>query len=153
MSNLFRLVVSTRPQFPDARGAGLLADVAALGITTVRDIRVSDLYFLRGTLDSDAVDDLSRRLLHDPVTESCSWVHVADVADTASHSAAGAAHRPGASVIEVAVRPGVTDSVAETLLASAHLLGASGLSGSAAATASRGRSGPAPTVPAYPAPA
>jgi len=120
--SLYRLQVTTRPMFADARSSGLLSDVAALGVRGVTDIQVADLYFLQGDLDTASVERLARTLLHDPVTETWTLFPLSDSSLTDVAHDARACH-----IIEVALRPGVTDSVAESLLAAAHLLGVTGL--------------------------
>lgn len=94
---------------------------AALGMTTLEGVRVSDLYFLRGSLDLPTVHRLAQVLLHDPVIEAY------DI--TTLTAAAGDADQPvhGRHVVEVALHPGVTDSVAETVWQAAQLLGVRGL--------------------------
>lgn len=113
---LLRFEVTTRPPFTDGREAKLRRAIAGLGIGGVTALHISDLYFVQGDLPAAAAQRLAQQLLHDPVTEE---VRLAPVA----------ADEPpaGQHTIEVALHPGVTDSVADSLLDAARLLGIGGL--------------------------
>ena len=130
---LYRVEVFTRPDLPDARGESLRCQAAGLGIVGLEAIRVSDLYFLEGDLDDATVARLCDALLYDPVVEQA-------VIQPLSESAMGSSlERPeqtenalplcgmSTHAVEVALLPGVTDSVAESLLAGAAMIGVSGL--------------------------
>ena len=43
---MHRVEVYLKEQLPDARGQGLVRDIHDLGITTVSDVRVLDIYWL-----------------------------------------------------------------------------------------------------------
>ena len=103
------VVRSLLPKDPVA--AGLLADSRALNLKSVRRIERQDLYFLEGPLSTTEKDLLCARLLTDPVTQTGAWREKT--------------LRPpaGVRVIEVALRPGVTDPVAEEIVRCAHMLG------------------------------
>lgn len=68
---------------------------------------ISKLFFLRGHLSQDEVENLAQHLLIDPVTETFCIDHTPVFHNT----------------IETSFLPGVTDSVAENLLKAAHRLG------------------------------
>jgi phosphoribosylformylglycinamidine synthase len=103
----------------DARGRELSRQAGALGIHGIEGIAVSDLYFLEGALDDAAVAALAHSLLCDPVVEGADWKVLRE--------GDGVAAPPNAWAVEVALLPGVTDSVAENLLAAANRTGVSGL--------------------------
>jgi phosphoribosylformylglycinamidine (FGAM) synthase PurS component len=123
----YRVEVSIKPGFVDARGLGLLRQVEALGVGGVESVAVADLYFLRGDsaaagapgLDEDAVRRLVDALLHDPVVERAQWQPLEALTRPAMP--------PDAWSVEVTLLPGVTDSVAESLLAGAAMIGVDGL--------------------------
>ena len=144
----FRLEVTTRPPFAATRTQALAHAIAGLDIRGVTAVRVCDLYFLHGDLDAAALERLAHLVLHDPVTEDVR------LAPPAGATAVRQAHRTGLEldfggstelaevklsraveglaeagqqIIEVALHPGVTDSVADSLLDAAQLLGISGL--------------------------
>ncbi|MBE2234538.1 MAG: phosphoribosylformylglycinamidine synthase subunit PurS, partial [Anaerolinea sp.] len=124
---IYCIEVSVKPGLPDARGLGLLGQVEALGVAGVQSVTVTDLYFLSGDaaadagqgLDADAVQRLVDELLHDPVVERAVWRPLA--------ASEPDAPRPGVWSVEVTLLPGVTDSVAESLLAGAAMIGVQGL--------------------------
>jgi phosphoribosylformylglycinamidine synthase II len=99
---LFRIEVSVKAGFPDPEGDRLDKDIRDIGITTVKQARVSDVYLLEGELDEAEVVEIGQELLADPVVEDFSWGE-----GPLSHIEGGDTH-----VIEVAYNPGVTDPVA-----------------------------------------
>ena len=107
---IYRIEVQPRPGTPDVRGSEALSRAHSAGFSQLRSVGVADLFFLKGELAPNELDRLCRFLLHDEVTEviACSPL------ETSADEVHG---------IEVAPRPGVTDSVAESLLAAAHLSG------------------------------
>jgi len=88
--------------FPDPEGDRLVKDIRDVGITTVKQARVSDVYLLEGELDEAEVVKIGQELLADPVVEGFSWGE-----GPLSRIEGGDTH-----VIEVAYNPGVTDPVA-----------------------------------------
>jgi phosphoribosylformylglycinamidine synthase subunit PurSL len=99
----------------DPRSLGYLADAHSLGLNQVREIQCYDLYFLRGDLREDQVRQAADQLLHDPVTQQVE----AALLKTAPGDRDGG--EPG-RLIEVALRPGVTDPIATQILHSTHLI-------------------------------
>lgn len=107
------LVVSSRLP-ADPRAAGLLKDAHALGLSAVTGLAVQDLYFVEGELAPADLERLAEELLHDPVAQTASWRgSQAPLAD--------------GRVIEIALRPGVTDPVADQIVRCAHVLGIQGV--------------------------
>jgi phosphoribosylformylglycinamidine synthase len=102
---LFRIEVSVRAGLPDPRGDSLETDIRDIGITTVTQARVSDVYLLEGELDETEVERIGRELLADPVVEgfSCGEGLAPHVKNSDGH------------VVEVAYNPGVTDPVEESI--------------------------------------
>jgi phosphoribosylformylglycinamidine synthase len=122
---IYRVEVSTKDPAGDVRGQHVVSQAALLGIPGVARVRVSDLYFLQGELDDDGVRRLAAELLVDPVVDEVR-IGRPDEAPAAP---------PGAVAVEVAWLPGVTDSVAESLVAGARTAGLGELE--TAATAQR----------------
>ncbi|MFZ2359130.1 MAG: phosphoribosylformylglycinamidine synthase subunit PurS, partial [Anaerolineae bacterium] len=116
---IYCVEVSIKPDFPDARGRGLLGQVEALGVADVQSLAVADLYFLTGEMDEAAVQRVVDLLLHDPVVEKAQWQRLEALARPAL--------APDTWSVEVTLLPGVTDSVAESLLAGAAMIGVDGL--------------------------
>jgi len=106
----------------DPVAEGMLADAKAIGLKTVRKIERELLYFLEGRLSAEERETLRARLLTDPLTQVGAW------REKAAKSPAGA------FVIEVALRPGVTDPVAMEIVRCAELLGVEGLQRAATGT-------------------
>jgi phosphoribosylformylglycinamidine synthase subunit PurSL len=120
----FRVEVFWSTDLPDGRATHLLARLERLGIPPVPQVRISDLYFLRGNLSVTVLDRLAVELLVDPIVEG---YHLQPI------------HAPRAGdralAVEVGYLPGVTDAVADNLLRRARLMGIGGLE--AAATGKR----------------
>lgn len=96
----------------------LLADIAALGIRGVQRVERSSLYFVAGTVSDSDTESLCSALLVDPIVQSARW----------GDATAPVAAPRGASRIEVGLLPGVTDTVADNVLARARMLGITGIS-------------------------
>jgi len=98
---LSRVEVSVKPSLPDPRGESLKADIRDLGIGTVQQVRVSDVYLLEGDLSREELGKICRQLLADPVVEQ--------------YSIGEASPTPHAHAIEGAYNPGVMDPVEESI--------------------------------------
>jgi phosphoribosylformylglycinamidine synthase II len=110
----------------DPRNGGYLRDSQALDFQGLQRISVQDLYFVEGQLSQEGLQQLALKLLSDPVTQLASWIEL-----PASFSTG----EPASVILEVALRPGVTDPVAEQLVRAAHEIGLNGVH--RAATGSR----------------
>lgn len=122
----YRIEVFWSNDLPDGRAASLLAQLQRLGIHTVTSVRVSDLYFLQGSLSAADLERLAVELLVDPVVEGYRLEPIDAVRQRGPD--------PDLA-IEVGYHPGVTDPVADNLLRRARLVGIDGLQ--AAATGKR----------------
>src|SRR6266508_3302621 len=97
----------------DPRNGGHLKDAHALGYQHLQSIQVQDLFFIEGQLSQEDLQQLALKLLSDPVTQSASWIELSSaLSKPEDHSV----------ILEVALRPGVTDPVAEQLVRAAHEL-------------------------------
>ncbi|MFH1031905.1 MAG: phosphoribosylformylglycinamidine synthase subunit PurL [Chloroflexota bacterium] len=112
-----RVEVYLKSHLPDARGLGLVKDIHDLGIGTVSNARVTDVYSLDANLSSDELELICSRLLADPVTQE--YRFFASTTDT-SDDVKGATY-----VVEVAYNAGVTDPVEETVMKAIRDLGIS----------------------------
>ena len=113
---VYRFVV--QPKNPgDPRSSGYLADAQAIGLQMITEIRCNDLYFIEGQLDEKQLHRLAFELLCDPVTQEVEWCQWDS--SQATHTTAPEANP---SLVEVALRPGVTDPVAEQIVRAAHVL-------------------------------
>ncbi len=77
-------------------------------------LRTAQLYQVTGTLSSSQADRLTRQLLVDPVVQEARIFRAASAADDAH-------------IVDVFFRPGVTDTLAESVLSGARLLGIDGI--------------------------
>ncbi|TET45608.1 MAG: phosphoribosylformylglycinamidine synthase subunit PurL [Dehalococcoidia bacterium] len=104
---MHRIEVRLKSHLPDARGQGLVKDIHDLGITTVSDVRIVDIYWLDAELDAPTLDLIGCSLLADPVTQLCSYRQgaPAEPVDESRYHA-----------VEVAYNPGVTDPVEDSVL-------------------------------------
>ena len=90
---LEKFVLSSRSH--DPRSTALLAGARDLGITTIRDITVSDLVFVVADLD-DAAQGFLHDVLVEPLLQVGQWVSQLDGADD---------HAPDSRVIESMLLP------------------------------------------------
>ena len=118
---IYRFVVQPKIQ-GDPRSSGLLSDAHALGMLQVAQIQCNDLYFIEGQLEEKQLYRLAFELLSDPVTQNVEWVKLGS-----PHQKDEPGSKPGASLVEVALRPGVTDPVAEQIVRAAHVLDLNGV--------------------------
>jgi phosphoribosylformylglycinamidine synthase len=121
---VYRFVV--RFNRPDPRSAALLADAQALGFGQLKLITCQDLYFIEGQLSLEECRRLALELLTDPVMQTANWDEL---------PGAPSDPHPATVIVEVALRPGVTDPIAAQLVRAAHELGFDGVQ--RAATGSR----------------
>jgi phosphoribosylformylglycinamidine synthase len=101
-----------------SRMFGYLGDAHALGFHQIKSIIVQDLCFIEGQLSQEELRQLSLKLLTDPVTQTADWSEL---------PAPPTPPKPDSVILEVALRPGVTDPVAEQIVRAAHELGIHGV--------------------------
>jgi phosphoribosylformylglycinamidine synthase subunit PurSL len=102
----------------DPRNGGYLNDAHALGFQHLKSIQVQDLYFIEGQLSQQDSQQLALKLLSDPVTQLVSWAEL---------PLPLMMPQDDSIILEVALRPGVTDPVAEQLVRAAHELNLKGV--------------------------
>jgi len=105
----------------DPRNGGHLKDAHALGFWHLKSIQVQDLFFIEGQLSQEELPQLALKLLSDPVTQSASWIELSSEGNSTSNP------QEDSVTLEVALRPGVTDPVAEQLVRAAHELNLHGV--------------------------
>jgi len=109
----WRFEVFNRPSLPDVAGNGVLADIRELGITTVEVVQSARVFLIEADFDETFAERVARELLADPV---CEQYHIGR-----SGPPAGLAK---ATLIEVHLKSGVTDPVAESVMAAIKDMGA-----------------------------
>ena len=115
---MHRIEARLKSHLTDARGQGLVKDIADLGITMVTEARVIDVYWLDADLASDEVDLICRRLFADPVTQDYFSEQGPQFKGEIS---------PLYHVVEVAYNAGVADPIEESILKAIRDLGISGV--------------------------
>jgi len=113
-----RVEVRLKHHLPDARGLGLVKDIHDLGITTVSNVRVADIYWLDADLPPERLNSICQNLLADPVTQEYRYF-------TPSTETVDEKTEEGVYTIEVAYNAGVTDPIEDSVLKALRDLGVS----------------------------
>jgi phosphoribosylformylglycinamidine synthase subunit PurSL len=113
--SIYKFLIHTKN---DPRIKNYLNDVQVLGCQPLHSLMVQDLFFIEGQLSQEDLQQLTLKLLTDPVTQSAEWIE--------SPSALSLTE-PDSVILEVALRPGVTDPVAEQIVRASHELGFDGV--------------------------
>ncbi|MDP1624259.1 MAG: phosphoribosylformylglycinamidine synthase subunit PurS, partial [bacterium] len=102
----------------DPRAADILSSARALGFHQVQRVECQDLYFIESQLPQEELQQLALELLSDPVTQTITWDEIpAPLSDLEADTV----------ILEVSLRPGVTDPVAHEIVRAAHELGLDGV--------------------------
>lgn len=117
-----RLIVEVflKKEQKDAKGEGILKDIKDLGIKGVNKVKTGQLYFLEGEFSPKEAHLLSQKLLTDPVVQEFKLGVPGKILAPSKFFSFG-------WVILVAFNPGVTDSVAESVLRGAEVMGIKGI--------------------------
>ena len=130
---MHRIEVRPKPDFNDARCAGIANDIRSLGIHADVAVSVADLYFLEGEIDTAGIRAICERLLCDSVVQQFA---VARLEEQKLEASLRSAQPDGlkTSFVEVTFKPGVTDATADEIVRAAHVLGIAGLHRAATGT-------------------
>jgi len=109
----WRFEVFNRPGFTDVQGNSALADIKELGISAIQAVQFARVYLIEADFERDFAERLAKELLADPV---CEQYYIGR-----SSAPAGLAK---ATLIEVHLKSGVTDPVAESVTAAIADMGA-----------------------------
>jgi phosphoribosylformylglycinamidine synthase subunit PurSL len=103
---MHRIEVRLKPHLPDPAGRSLMKDIQDLGINTVSDARVVDVYWLNTNLAPEKLELICSEVLSDKITQDY------------HHGTAAAGDSPDNDyrIIEVAYNPGVTDPVRDSVM-------------------------------------
>lgn len=117
---MHRVEIYLKSHLSDARGLSLVRDITDLGITTVSNIRVVDIYWLDAALTPEELNLICRRLLADPVTQ-----------DYRCEPSPSDESRPGSDyhTVEVTHNVGVIDPIEDTIMKAVRDLGVADVSG------------------------
>ncbi len=133
---MYRVEVGLKSHLPDARGRGLVRDIHDLGITTVSNVQVVDIYWLDADLTPDKLALVGRSLLADPVTQEYQlFTSPPDIKGTSTGDIRGGLEGRSPSnkvakpfhTIEVTYNAGVTDPVEGTVIKALQDLGVEGV--------------------------
>lgn len=111
----YHVEVKPLPHFPEHHGEHVRRDVPMIGIAQPSAVRFSTVYSFEGELSAADTRRIAEELLIDPVTETCVIEQ-----SGASHSAKIAAKTYH---IEVWLKNGVTDTVADSVVKAVRDLG------------------------------
>ncbi|HEX2996517.1 MAG TPA: phosphoribosylformylglycinamidine synthase subunit PurS, partial [Anaerolineales bacterium] len=123
--SIYRFIAQSK--FSDPRAEIYLSDARALGFNDLQRITCQDLYFAEGQLSQEICQQLALKLLTDPVTQSMAWTELPTAASTTPAAPLSARSSTGTIMVEVALRPGVTDPVAEQIVRASRELGLDGV--------------------------
>ncbi|MGA2915246.1 MAG: phosphoribosylformylglycinamidine synthase subunit PurL [Sedimentisphaerales bacterium] len=101
----WRFEVFNRPGSDDVSGNAVLADIKELGIDTVQEVQSARVFLIEGDFEENIAKRIAGELLTDPVCEN---FHIGR-----SAAPAGLAR---ATIVEIHLKSGVTDPVAESVM-------------------------------------
>jgi len=101
---IYIIEVTLKPEFIDHHGEHIRHDGTALGIKRLPKVRFYQLYKLEGEIISQEIKIIAEKLLHDPITENFRII-----------SSGEKNFKDEFNSIEVWLKPGVTDTVAESV--------------------------------------
>jgi phosphoribosylformylglycinamidine synthase II len=113
----WRFEVFNKPGFADVHGKSVLDDIVELGIKSVQAVQSAKVFLIEADFDREFAGRVATELLSDPVCEEC---YVGR-----SGPPAGLAR---ATLIEVHLKSGVTDPVAESVMTAVADMGANAAS-------------------------
>ncbi|MEE9260850.1 MAG: phosphoribosylformylglycinamidine synthase subunit PurS, partial [Candidatus Scalindua sediminis] len=125
-----RIEVFTKKDFPDTLGNEIKSEIENIGITSVDEIRIAQVYLIDGDLSTEDVKCICNELLTDGLTQDC--VCYNGLSDSSTNVWAGpSAERAGKKrhkdnvvyTIEVARKQGVMDPVESTVIKGIRDLG------------------------------
>ncbi|MFZ5800877.1 MAG: phosphoribosylformylglycinamidine synthase subunit PurL [Candidatus Omnitrophota bacterium] len=128
---VWRVEVKDRPGVFDAAGEGIKKDILDLGVDSIEEVKVSQVYTLEGALSSQEINSIARQLLCDNIVQEFSVSPAGrqfprfasgEPAEVQRGLAKGG-HAFGGRTIEVAYNPGVMDPVEESTLKGIRDLG------------------------------
>ncbi len=108
----WRFEVFSREGFPDVHAQSVLEDITELGLSMVQAVQSAKVFLIEADFDKDFAERVAKELLTDPV---CEEYYIGR-----SGAPAGLAK---ATLIEVHLKSGVTDPVAESVMAAVADMG------------------------------
>jgi phosphoribosylformylglycinamidine synthase II len=115
---LIRVQTRVKAPFRDRLGQALTGQIADLGIETIRAVHTTQLYFIQADWTDAQVERCCLELLIDPLVQEYGYWASDGAMPRPDIASTGDAH-----VVEVIFRPGVTDNLANDMLAGLRPLG------------------------------
>ena len=112
----WKIEVGYKPNATDSAGEGIKKDIEDLGISGVEYAKTMQLYMLSGDVTESDVENISKNLLIDSVTQYYEYKGLEHHKDDI-----------GAWMIDVTYKHGVTDTVGDTAVKGINDLGISGV--------------------------
>ena len=101
---LWEIEIQPRPGGLDREAQGVLSQCRALGLASIRQVRSARSFLVEGSIDQRAAERMGRELLADPVVETLAVRELPD------------RNAPQGRLLNVLLKPGVTDNTAATVL-------------------------------------
>ena len=121
---LIRVEVRVKTPFRDRLGQNLTGQITDLGIQTIRSVHTAQLYFIQADWAQDQVEQCCHELLIDPLVQRYSyWMSDGDNPRSGITPADDAYADIDVHTVEVIFKPGVTDNLANDVLAGLRTLG------------------------------
>lgn len=121
----WKIEVRYKPGTPDAAGQGILQDIGDLGITGVESVRTAQVYWIQGHLHAREIERVCSELLADSVTQDYRLSNAST--DVTEATAKTEFSHSRIWTIEVRFKPGVTDTVGDSVIKGIHDLNISGI--------------------------
>lgn len=117
---LWEVEIHPRAGEPDNEGARIVHEAISLGASSVKEVVAARSYLIEGDLDQETVATQAATLVSDPVVEE---VYVRQLPDAGSVISPRVSTLQGPQLVNVLLKPGVTDNVANTAAAALRDLG------------------------------
>ena len=112
----WKIEISLQQHIDDAVGLGIVQDIRDLGIENVEHVRTAQLYWLAGDITNIELETICASLLADAVTQKYTYDGSSANNDVSN-----------AWIVEVKFKPGVTDSVGDSVIKGIRDLGIHGV--------------------------
>jgi phosphoribosylformylglycinamidine synthase len=117
-----RVEVFTKKDFPDTLGNEIKSEIESIGIASVDEIRIAQVYLIDGDLSKEDVKRICDELLTDGLTQDC--IYYNGLSESSAERAGKKWHKDNvAYTIEVARKQGVMDPVESTVIKGIRDLG------------------------------
>ncbi|MEE9605973.1 MAG: phosphoribosylformylglycinamidine synthase subunit PurS, partial [Candidatus Scalindua sp.] len=117
-----RVEVFTKKDFPDTLGNKIKSEIESIGIASIDEIRIAQVYLIDGDLSKEDIKRICDELLTDGLTQDC--IYYNGLSESSAEQAGKKGHKDNvAYTIEVARKQGVMDPVESTVIKGIRDLG------------------------------